>query len=130
MAASAFVHLTALAMMVVFAEVHPFSSVTAEPIAVDIVASDQVKPEPMPDKTQPSDAPDLPTPSAAPGSTPSAAPPPAAQPPRGRDASADAGGCAAATAGRAGVRSRSATAGRAAIVTAACSTTGLYSGAA
>ena len=59
MAASAFVHLTALAMVVVFAEVHPFSSVTAQPIAVDIVASDQVKPEPMPDKTQPSDALDL-----------------------------------------------------------------------
>ena len=32
-------------MMLVFAEVHPFSSVTAEPIAVDIVAPDQVKPE-------------------------------------------------------------------------------------
>ncbi len=68
-------------MMLVFAEVHPFSSVTAEPIAVDIVAPDQVKPEPMPPKTQPSDAFDLPPPSAAPGSTPSAAPPPAAQPP-------------------------------------------------
>jgi len=79
MAASAFVHLTALAMVVVFAEVHPFSSVTAQPIAVDIVASDQVKPEPMPDKTQPSDAPDLATPSAAPGSTPPAAPPPPTQ---------------------------------------------------
>jgi outer membrane biosynthesis protein TonB len=79
MAASAFVHLTALAMVVVFAEVHPFSSVTAQPIAVDIVASDQVKPEPMPDKTQPSDALDLPTLSAAPGSTPPAAPPPPTQ---------------------------------------------------
>lgn len=79
MAASAFVHLTALAMVVVFAEVHPFSSVTAQPIAVDIVASDQVKPEPMPDKTQSSDAPDLATPSAAPGSTPPAAPPPPTQ---------------------------------------------------
>jgi hypothetical protein len=79
MAASAFVHLTALAMVVVFAEVHPFSSVTAQPIAVDIVASDQVRPEPMPDKTQPSDALDLPTPSAAPGSTPPAAPPPPTQ---------------------------------------------------
>jgi hypothetical protein len=79
MAASALVHLTALAMVVVFAEVHPFSSVTAQPIAVDIVASDQVRPEPMPDKTQPSDALDLPTPSAAPGSTPPAAPPPPTQ---------------------------------------------------
>jgi hypothetical protein len=79
MAASALVHLTALAMVVVFAEVHPFSSVTAQPIAVDIVASDQVKPEPTPDETQPSDALDLPTPSAAPDSAPPAAPPPAAQ---------------------------------------------------
>ena len=78
MAASALAHLTALAMVVVFAEVHPFSSVTAQPIAVDIVASDQVKPEPMPDKTEPSDALDLPTPSAVPDSTPPAAPPPAA----------------------------------------------------
>jgi hypothetical protein len=80
-AASALVHLSALAMMLVFAEVHPFSSVTAEPIAVDIVAPDQVKPEPTPPKTQPSDAFDLPAPSAAPGSTPSAAQAPAAQPP-------------------------------------------------
>jgi hypothetical protein len=67
--------------MLVFAEVHPFSSVTAEPIAVDIVAPDQVKPEPVPPKTQPSDALDLPTPSAAPSPTPSAAPPPTAPPP-------------------------------------------------
>ena len=67
-------------MILVFAEVHPFSSVTAEPIAVDIVAPDQVKPQPVPPKTQLSDAFDLPTPSAAPSSTPSAAPAPA-QPP-------------------------------------------------
>jgi len=67
--------------MLMFAEVHPFSSVTAEPIAVDIVAPDQVKPEPAPPKTQPSEALDLPTPSAAPSPTPPAAPPPAAQPP-------------------------------------------------
>jgi hypothetical protein len=79
-AASALVHLAALAMILVFAEVHPFSSVTAEPIAVDIVAPDQVKPQPVPPKTQLSDAFDLPTPSAAPSSTPSAAPAPA-QPP-------------------------------------------------
>jgi outer membrane biosynthesis protein TonB len=80
-AASALVHLSALAAMLVFAEVHPFSSVTAEPIAVDIVAPDQVKPEPTPPKTQPSDALGLPTPSAAPGPTLSAAPPPPASPP-------------------------------------------------
>ncbi len=80
-AASALVHLSALAMMLLFAEVHPFSSVTAEPIAVDIVAPDQVEPEPTPAKTQPSDAFDLPTPSAASSPTPSAAPQSAAQPP-------------------------------------------------
>jgi outer membrane biosynthesis protein TonB len=80
-AASALVHLSVLAIILVFAEVHPFSSVTAEPIAVDIVAPDQVKPEPAPPKTQPSDAFDPPASSAAPGPTPSAAPPPAAQPP-------------------------------------------------
>jgi len=79
-AASALVHLSVLAIILLFAEVHPFSSVTAEPIAVDIVAPDQVMPEPAPPKTQP-DAFDLPTPSAAPSSPPSAAPPPAAAPP-------------------------------------------------
>jgi predicted lipid-binding transport protein (Tim44 family) len=75
-AASALVHLSVLAIILVFAEVHPFSSVTAEPIAVDIVAPDQVKPEPAPTKTQPSDTFDQPASSVAPGPTPSAAPPP------------------------------------------------------
>lgn len=62
-AASALAHMAALAMVVLFAEVHPFSSVTAEPIAVDIVAPDQVQPEPVPARTPP-DAFDPPAPPA------------------------------------------------------------------
>jgi hypothetical protein len=60
-AASAAAHLSILAAMLVFAEVHPFSSVTAEPIAVDIVTPDEVKDEvkkeePVsPPKPQPTD---------------------------------------------------------------------------
>jgi hypothetical protein len=44
MAASALVHLSVLTGIVLFAEVHPFGSVTAETIAVDIVSPDEVKP--------------------------------------------------------------------------------------
>jgi hypothetical protein len=58
-AASAAAHLTILAVILVFAEVHPFSSVTAEPIAVDIVTPDEAaeipKEEPVPPKPQPTD---------------------------------------------------------------------------
>jgi len=64
-------------MVLLFAEVHPFGSVTAEPIAVDIVSPAEVVPppkdeEPAP-KAQPSDAFDLSSKSAA-----SSSPPPAA----------------------------------------------------
>jgi hypothetical protein len=66
-------------LVLIFAEVHPFGSVTAEPIAVDIVTSAQVeekKPEPPePPKAQPSDAFDLSSKSAPPNSPPAAAPP-------------------------------------------------------
>jgi hypothetical protein len=61
-AASALAHLSILTMVLVFAEVHPFGSVTAEPITVDIVSPDEAekKPEPLPEaKAQPSDAFDL-----------------------------------------------------------------------
>src|SRR5882672_8883921 len=56
-------------MVLLFAEVHPFGSVTAEPIAVDIVSPAEVAPppkdeEPAP-KAQPSDAFDLSSKSAA-----------------------------------------------------------------
>jgi hypothetical protein len=78
-AASALGHLSILTLVLIFAEVHPFGSVTAEPIAVDIVTPTQVeenKPEPPePPKAQPSDAFDLSSKSAPPNSPPAAAPP-------------------------------------------------------
>ena len=43
-AASAIAHLSVLALIFLFTEVHPFGVVTAEPIAVDIVTPDQVPP--------------------------------------------------------------------------------------
>jgi hypothetical protein len=53
-AASAAAHLSILALILVFAEVHPFSSVTAEPITVDLVTPDEAaelpKEEPVPPK--------------------------------------------------------------------------------
>ena len=59
-AASAAGHLSILAMVLIFAEVHPFASVTAESIAVDIVSPEEAvqvpkMPEPEP-KSQGSDA--------------------------------------------------------------------------
>jgi len=76
-AASALGHLSILAMVLIFAEVHPFGSVTAEPIAVDLVTSEeaaQVPEKPEPPKPEPSDAFDLSSKSA-----PSEAPAPAQQ---------------------------------------------------
>jgi hypothetical protein len=63
-------------MILIFAEVHPFGSVTAELIAVDIVSPAEVpnKPEPLPEpKAEPSDSFDLSSKSA-----PSSSPAPAA----------------------------------------------------
>jgi hypothetical protein len=64
-------------MVLIFAEVHPFGSVTAEPIAVDIVSPAEVpnKPEPLPEpKPEPSDSFDLSSKSASSSSpTPAAA---------------------------------------------------------
>ena len=81
-AASAIGHLSALTMVLIFAEVHPFGSVTAEPITVDIVSPDEAakaEPIPMP-KTEPSDSFDLSSKSAASSSpAPAAAPTAAAQ---------------------------------------------------
>jgi hypothetical protein len=60
--ASAIVHLSFLVLVIFFSEVRPFNSVTAEPIAVDIVKPDEVKSEPPPaSKTEdstPFDTPD------------------------------------------------------------------------
>lgn len=77
-AASALGHLSALALVLIFAEVHPFGSVTAEPITVDLVSPDEV-PEKAPEppaaaKAEPSDAFDLSSKS-APAAQPAATPP-------------------------------------------------------
>jgi outer membrane biosynthesis protein TonB len=81
--ASAIAHLSALALLLFFTEVHPFGSVTAEPITVDLVPAAEVAPprkeEPVPEpKEKPPDAFDLSSKAAAPpqAPTPAAAPPP------------------------------------------------------
>ena len=52
-AASAIAHLSVLGLVIFFTEVHPFASVTAEPITVDIVTADQLKQaEAKPDKPE------------------------------------------------------------------------------
>jgi len=85
-AASALGHLSALAMVLIFAEVHPFGSVTAEPITVDLVPADEVSPkkeETLPEtKAQPSDAFDLSSQSAPAAQPAPAAPPTATAPPQ------------------------------------------------
>ena len=62
MTASAIAHLLLLALVFVFSEVHPFGSVIAEPIAVDIVTPKEIieeKPEPVPTPTPPTPTPEL-----------------------------------------------------------------------
>ena len=57
--ASAIAHLSVLMLVLFFTEVHPFSSVTAEPITVDLVSPAEITPIPEkeePPKAQPSDA--------------------------------------------------------------------------
>ena len=71
-AASAIAHLSVLALVFVFTEVHPFGTVTAEPIAVDIVRLDEIGTKVEPDLQQ-----QLPSSDVAAGSKPSS---PAAQP--------------------------------------------------
>jgi len=86
-AASALAHLSALAMVMVFAEVHPFGSVTAEPIMVDIVSPSEVPPPakeeepPPPPQTAASDFPDVSSKPEASSSPPPAVPQPAVPPP-------------------------------------------------
>jgi hypothetical protein len=77
---SAIAHVSALALVILFSEVHPFGGVTAEPVAVDLVTPDEVekKPEPAPTpQTPPPDFSQLTKPETP--QTP-AAPPPAAAP--------------------------------------------------
>ena len=60
--ASAIAHLSILALVILFSEVHPFGSVIAEPIAVDIVAPEEVtpsKPEPPAELKLPSPDPSV-----------------------------------------------------------------------
>jgi hypothetical protein len=85
-AASALGHVLALGLVVIFAEAHPFASVTAEPMTVDLVSPAEAPPppakeEPLPSpKTPPSDAADAAPKPAASSPPPSAPPPAAAQP--------------------------------------------------
>jgi hypothetical protein len=92
-AVSAIGHLSILTMVLVFAEVHPFGSVTAEPITVELVSpaevgappKEEVPPKPELPKQEPSDAVDLssksaPPPELAPAPAPQPAPAPAAAP--------------------------------------------------
>jgi len=53
MTASALAHLSLLALIFLFSEVHPFGAVTAEPIAVDIVASQDLPQQEPPKQEQP-----------------------------------------------------------------------------
>jgi hypothetical protein len=79
-AASAIAHLSVLALIFVFSEVHPFGTVTAEPISVDIVTPDQVpekEPDPGPTST-PTPPPSLGASSQATPEAVDAAPPPPA----------------------------------------------------
>ena len=90
-AVSAIGHLSILAMVLVFAEVHPFGSVTAEPITVELVSpaevgappKEEAPPKPELPKQEPSDAVDLSSKSAPPPPpAPAAAPLEATAPPQ------------------------------------------------
>jgi hypothetical protein len=80
-AASAIAHLSVLTLLLLFTEVHPFGSVTAEPITVDLVSPAEIAPnkeeppKPAPPKPEPSDAFDLS--SKPPAPTPAVSAPPA-----------------------------------------------------
>ena len=53
MTASALAHLSLLALVFLFSEVHPFGAVTAEPIAVDIVAPQDLPKQDLPKQELP-----------------------------------------------------------------------------
>jgi hypothetical protein len=77
--ASAIAHLSVLALVFLFTEVHQFGSVTAEPITVDLVSPAEATPppkqeEPLPEPAKPSEAFDLSSKAAA-----ATSPAPAAQ---------------------------------------------------
>jgi len=81
-AASAIGHLSILTAVLILTEVHPFGTVTAEPITVDLVSPDEAKKaEPIPTpKTEPSDSFDLSSKSASSSPAAAAAPAAATQP--------------------------------------------------
>jgi outer membrane biosynthesis protein TonB len=87
-AVSAIAHLSVLALVILFTEVHPFGSVTAEPIAVDLVTSDEVAKQPDPTPTpSPTPTPQLALPDlkfSTQPETPNAASQPASPPSRQR----------------------------------------------
>lgn len=56
--ASALAHMSLLALVFVFSDVHPFGTVTAEPIAVDIVASQDIAEPVPPEKPEAEKAPE------------------------------------------------------------------------
>ena len=58
-AASAIAHLSVLALVLLFSEVHPFGAVTAEPITVDLVTSEEVAKKPEPEEKPQLPQPDL-----------------------------------------------------------------------
>jgi outer membrane biosynthesis protein TonB len=58
MTASALAHLSLLALVFLFSDVHPFGSVTAEPIAVDIVSPKEIAEQAPPEKTEVEKAPE------------------------------------------------------------------------
>jgi hypothetical protein len=89
-AASAIAHLSVLVLVLLFSEVHPFGSATADPVAVDIVTSEEVpekKPEPVPapeikpafDLLAPLAPSSSSAPAPAPEPAPASPPPPVAQ---------------------------------------------------
>ncbi len=75
-AASAIAHLSLLALIILFSEVHPFGAVTAEPITVDLVTPEEADKKPEPEQKPQLE---LPQPDQPPSTQPS--PSPAAQAP-------------------------------------------------
>ncbi len=87
-AASAIAHLSVLMLVLLFTEVHPFGSVTAEPIMVDLVSPSEAaqalnkeKPDREPQPFDGSDLPKSPPPSSPPGTPVPAAAQPSPQEP-------------------------------------------------
>ena len=72
---SAIVHLSLVACVVIYTEVHPFRSAAEKTVPVDVIIADEKKPEPLP---TPEPSPDLP---AKPAAAAPAAPPAASLPP-------------------------------------------------